>query len=276
MNRNTTRKVVVCLALAFIAAPSARAVFGIGDIVFDPSNFEKAVQQLVEMGRHYEQLVRQVGLLKEQYEHMRRMAQQAPVNKSLRYRVLATRWHPSSATNTYGTTSGWISSINSGAATASGYLKAVHRLGQYGSVLSRVPADQQEHVKTSYATVELTDGANQHAIDTVGRLRANAVDTERAIYGLEEDSLSNDPNLNTEIAVLNKINAANIISVRTSQDTNKLLVALAEAQTVQAKRTRDAEARAINQHIRFISEGKSVMEAQAANASAAMLAWRMP
>jgi hypothetical protein len=82
--------------------------------------------------------------------------------------------------------------------------------------------------------------------------------------------------MNTEVAVLNKINAANLITVRTTQDTNKLLVALAEEQIIEAKRTRDAQAQAINDHIRFVAEGKAVMTAQAAGASQAMLDWRMP
>ena len=87
---------------------------------------------------------------------------------------------------------------------------------------------------------------------------------------------SSAPEMNTEVAVLNKINAAGLVAIRTGQDANKLLVALAEEQTIAAKRTRDAEARAINQHIRFMADGKAILTAQAAGASDAMLAWRMP
>ena len=94
------------------------------------------------------------------------------------------------------------------------------------------------------------------------------------VDGFEPDKIREA--MNTEIAVLNKINAANVIAIRGSQDTNKLLVALAEAQVVDSKRKRDAEAQAINNHIRFMAEGKAAMAAQAAGASAAMLAWRMP
>jgi hypothetical protein len=78
------------------------------------------------------------------------------------------------------------------------------------------------------------------------------------------------------VAVLNKINAANLIALRNTQDTNKLLVSLAEAQIVAAKRSRDAEAQAINQHVRFMSEGKAALASQSEGASQAMLAWRMP
>ena len=105
---------------------------------------------------------------------------------------------------------------------------------------------------------------------------ANAPAVESTIRGLEEDSLSSDPRMNTEVAVLNKINAAHLIALRTGQDTNRLLVSLTERQAIEAKRQRDAEARAINEHVRFMAEGRAVMTAQASGASQAMLDWRMP
>jgi type IV secretion system protein TrbJ len=275
MKKNLFRTLLVCLVTLSLSWP-VLAILGIGDIVYDPSNFEESVQQLLEMEQQYVQLVQTYQIVLSQYEQMRRMAQQVPVNMVARYRALATPWRPSLATNVYGTTGGWIAAINSGTGIPSGYTNAVEPLGQYGSAYGNLPADQQDYVKRSYATVELTDGANQSAMDTVGRLRGYAAEVERAIQGLEDDSLSSDPDMNTEIAVLNKIDAANLISVRNTQDSNKLLVALAEAQIIDAKRKRDAEAQAINNHIRFMSEAKAVMDAQAAGASAAMLAWRMP
>ena len=41
---------------------------------------------------------------------------------------------------------------------------------------------------------------------------------------LEQDSLSDDESLNSEVAVLNKINATNVLTLRSVQDTNKLLM----------------------------------------------------
>jgi hypothetical protein len=211
-----------------------------------------------------------------QYNQMLWMARQDPVNMALRYRALATPWTPSSATNTYGTTAAWVAGINSGQGVMAGYSTATQALGTYGGALENIPADQANRVKTNYATVELTDGANLSAMATLGTLRANAPGMEAAIQNLEADSLSPDPNMNTEIAVLNKINAANVIGMRNGQDTNKLLAALAEEQIIQAKRQRDAEAQAFNIHIGFMRQGQAFMAAQAANASSAMMTWRMP
>jgi transcription initiation factor IIE alpha subunit len=66
------------------------------------------------------------------------------------------------------------------------------------------------------------------------------------------------------------------MSLRGQQNANQLLAALTEEQLVQAKRQRDAEAQAFNDHIQFMSQAESVMAAQAAGASDAMLAWKMP
>ena len=66
------------------------------------------------------------------------------------------------------------------------------------------------------------------------------------ISNLEQDSLSNDPSLNTEVGVLNKINATNILMLRTMQDANNLRLAELEQQTVRSKQERDEITNAVN------------------------------
>jgi hypothetical protein len=271
--------IIGCAGLTLVLTITTRpafAILGIGDIVFDPAVYAQAVQQLVQLEQQYAQLVQTYATIRKQYNQMIWNAQRVPVNMAARYRVVTTRWRLSSATNTYGTTADWISAINGGSNAAAGYAEATEPLEDYGASLASIPADQLQRVKTSYATVELTDGTNLATLDIIRRLRRNATAVESAIQNLEDDSLAADPEMNTEVAVLNKINAAHLITVRNTQDTNKLLVALAEEQLTQAKRERDGEARAINNDIRFRREGRAVMANQARGASDAMLAWRMP
>jgi conjugal transfer/entry exclusion protein len=270
------KRVLVIALVALSCAVPALAIFGVGDIVYDPNNFEEAVQELVQLEQQYVQLVQTYEMIQNQYQEMLWMAKGVPVNMALRYRAIATPWLPSSATNTYGATGGWTLGINTGQGVSAGYQAATTPLAVYGSGFGNIPDDQSGRVKTSYATVELTDGANLAAMQTIGQMRGHAPEVETAIQNLEDDSLSADPAMNTEIAVLNKINAAGIITVRNQQDANQLLVALAEHQIIQAKRERDAEAQGFANHIRFMSDGRPAMAAQAANASGAMLAWRMP
>lgn len=275
MKQKTAKRFLVLAALTIGLATPALAIFGLGDIVFDPTSYGELIQQLLQMQQEYSQLVQTYLVIQSQYQQMLFMAQEDPVNMLTRYRAAATPWVNSSATNIYGTSGGWITGITSGLGVASGYSAATQPLGVYGSALNNIPTGLSR-VGTSYATVELTDGANLAGMQTLGRMRANAPAVESSIENMESDSLSSDPNMNTEIAVLNKINAADVIALRNGQDGNKLLATLAEEQIIEAKRKRDAEAQAFNNHIQFMVQGQAAMASQAAGASEAMLAWQMP
>jgi hypothetical protein len=248
------------LAVVTLGAGAAFAQFGFGLTVFDPSVYAEAITE--------------VSKLVQQYNQMLWMAKTLPGNLA-RFRAIQTPWFLSSATNTYGTTGGWITAVNTGANVPGGYQRATEQLMPYGAALSNVPADQVDRLQKHYATIELTDGANQDGMQTIGTLRSNAPEVEAAIQSLENDSLNSDPDYNTEIAVLNKINAATVIALRNGQDTNKLLTALAEQQLIEAKRQRDAEVKAINTHIELVGQGQSVLSGQSSNWTAAMLGYRL-
>ena len=263
--------------LLLIAATSVSfAVLGVGDVVYDPVAVANLVRQFHQMEQEYVQLVATYQAVRSQYSQMIFMAKMVPTELRGRYRTLATPWRNSTATDTYGTTASWTAAINSGLGVQDGYQLATQRLNAYGAAFSKIPTEQLDRVKANYATVELTDGANQSTIDLIGRLRATAPQVATAIQNLETDTLSSDPNLNSEVAVLNKINAANLVALRNGQDTNQLLVALAEGQLLDAKRKRDAEANGINEHIRFVGEEQGILRAQTGDPSARMLAYRMP
>jgi len=264
----------LCLCLAF-GASIARAQFGFGVTVFDPSVYAEAVTEVTKLIQQYNQLVQTYQTITSQYNQMLWMAKTLPGNLA-RFQAIQTPWFLSAATNTYGTTGGWIGAINTGSNVSGGYQTATDPLPIYGAGLGNVPADQLARLQRHYATIELTDGANQDGIQTVGTLRLNAPQVEAAIQNLENASLDNDPDYNTEIGVLNKINAADVIALRNSQDTNKLLTALAEQQFIEAKRQRDSEADAISSHVLFMASEQGYLSSQKANASAAMMSFQMP
>ena len=265
---------LVCLCLLF-GATVARAQFGFGLTVFDPSVYAEAVTEVGNLVRQYNQLVQTYQMITNQYNQMLWMARTLPENLA-NFRAISTPWFLSSATNTYGTTVGWTTAINTGSNVAGGYQSATVQLLPYGAALGNVPADQLSSLQKHYATVELTDGANQDGMQTIGTLRLNAPQVEAAIQNLEDASLNSDPDYNTEIGVLNKINAASVVALRNSQDTNKLLTALAEQQFIEAKRQRDSETEAVNNHVNFMAHEQSLLTSQKAGASNAMMNFRMP
>ena len=245
------RKILTVLLILLLCVGTASAQFGFGGIVYDPTNYHNALlryfqlqQQLIQLKNSYAQLVSQYNLAVQMAKNLHNMPS--------RYRAQFSQWRNTVARDTYGNTGTWVSGVNSGQLPAvnSGYQQATTQLFQYNAdQLSGMTADELARVKSQYASVELSDGANTNAIATIGSMRGNAQDIQNRIANLEQDSLSNDPNLNSELAVLNKINAAGVLTLRTLQDSNKLLASLLEEQTILAKQQREATANTINADI---------------------------
>ena len=84
---------------------------------------------------------------------------------------------------------------------------------------------------------------------TIGAIRNNAANLQTQIANLQNDSLSEDPDLNTEVSVLNKINAANVLTLQSVQDSNKLLASLLEQQLITSKQQREMTANRIDTDI---------------------------
>jgi hypothetical protein len=231
------------LVLTFCVA-TASAQFG--GVVYDPTNYSNALlryqqlqKHLIELQKTYTQIVAgyNLALLMSRNLH----------NMPARYRAQFSNWRNVIALNTYGNTTGWINGANSGQSVLPGYQRSTTQLRAYDqAALSGMSDDELSRVKSQYASVELADGANTNALLTIGTIRGNASALETKIDNLERDSLSEDADLNSEVGVLNKINATNVLTLRSIQDSNKLLASLLEQQTIAAKQQREATANAIN------------------------------
>jgi hypothetical protein len=245
------------LALLLLASP-ALAIFGVGDIVYDPINYANALVMLAELIKNYEQL-------KAQFDLQFLMSKPVPVDMASQYRTVGAAWYGLQLPyDRFGNLNSWIQAVNQGGAAIGGYKQASVELRAYGPKFSQLAADEQTKTASEYASAELADGTNIHSMETVGMLRANASALDRSIDNLTSDSLSLDPALNTQIGVLNKINAASVASLRISRDTNRALLSVVEQQIVDTKRRRDAQASETNVQIMRLEKGD---EAKAAHTS---------
>jgi hypothetical protein len=123
---------------------------------------------------------------------------------------------------------------------------------------------------------ELADGANINAMATIGAIRGSADGIQTQIGNLEQDSFSGDSDLNTEVSVLNKINAAGMLTLRTVQDSNKLLASLLEQQTILAKQQRDQTTNAINLDISRDASLASNVAQVTGTITSSLQSFRMP
>jgi hypothetical protein len=242
------RIAIVFFAVTLLAAPLF-AVFGIGDIVFDPTSYANAILMLAELVKNYEQLKAQLDL-------QTFMATIVPVDMAARYRTPGVAWQQLQLPyDRFGNLSAWVQQVNQGGSARAAYDSASIELQAYGNGFAGLAREEQLKVASQYASIELTDSSNIDAMEAIGRLRTNARVTDQVVAGLESDSLSSDPLMNTEIAVLNKINAAAVANIRVTRDANRLHLSVLEQQLADSKRRRDAEAAEINAQIARLERG---------------------
>src|SRR6267142_4015876 len=244
------RKVLVFMLVMGLAVGTASAQLGSG-IVYDPTNYHNALLRYYQLQQHLLQLQKSYAKITSQLNLAMQMATFVR-NMPARYRAAFSQWRNVTSLNTFGNTGSWVSGINSGLLPNinTGYQKSTTQLLPYNSDhLSGMDASQLERVQSQYASIQLVDGANVNAMATIGSIRGSAQNIQTQIGNLEQDSFSNDSDLNSEVSVLNKINAAGVLTLRTLQDSNKLLASLLEQQTILAKQQRDATTNAINTDI---------------------------
>jgi hypothetical protein len=244
------KKLLIALFVLAAGVGTASAQFGSG-IVYDPTNYHNALLRYYQLQQHLAQLQKSYAKITSQLELATQMARFVQ-NMPARYRAVFSQWRNVTSLNTFGNTGSWISGINSGLLPNinAGYQKSTTQLLPYSADhLSGMDASQLERVQSQYASVQLVDGANVNAMATIGSIRGSAQDIQTQIGNLEQDSFSGDSGLNSEVSVLNKINAAGVLTLRTLQDSNKLLASLLEQQTIIAKQQRDATTSAINADI---------------------------
>ena len=243
-------KIPAVLLVLILCVGTASAQFGSG-IVYDPTNYQNALLRYYQLQQHLIQLQQNVAKVTAHLNLALQMAQFIK-NMPARYRAVFSQWRNVTSLNTFGNTSSWISGINSGLLPNInlGYQRSTTQLLPYSpDELSGMNASELSRVQSQYASVELADGANMNAMATIGSIRGNADSVQTQIANLEQDSFSDDPGLNTEVSVLNKINAAGVLTLRTLQDSNKLLASLLEQQTILAKQQRELTTNTINAEI---------------------------
>lgn len=238
------------IALALSLAPNAHAQFGFS-VVYDPTNYTNAVLRYAQLVQQLNQLRATYGQILNQYNLALQMSRNIP-NMATRYATTWAPWRYANAQDVYGNTTPWINGVNSGVfpTVVGGYQKATNTFMPYTpGLLASMSPNEVQRVQSDAATVELVDGAAQSAMQMIGTIRANALSTTNTISNIQNDSLSNSPSLNSEVSVLNKVNATNVLALENAQDTNKLLVALLEQHTILAKQARDAATNITNADI---------------------------
>jgi hypothetical protein len=268
----------ILILIALLLVPAASEAQLGGGIVYDPTNYHNALLRYYQLQQHLVQLQKNVAKVTSHLNLALQMAQYVH-NMPARYRAVFSQWRSFTSGDLYGNTTRWVAAVN-GAGPQSispAYQQAIVPFLAYNqAVLSAINPADALHLKSVAASLQLTDGANVSALTTVGNVRANAQAVQRQIANLEQDSLSGDAALNSEVSVLNKINASNVLTLRTLQDANNLRVAALEQQVLQAKQQRDTDAANLNFVIQMRQQATQNLGPFNSNLTQSLSSYRLP
>lgn len=248
-------KVVSIVIGALLLSTVAVAQFGLPTIVWDPTVDVDVVNQTVQVINEVRTLTAQLVAVQNTYNQVVNNAKMVAGKGIWSYIMPPMTFQ--SASNSYGNTDGWISSLNSGLQAVNHYGTATLQALNPGGLYRVMSVGAQNTFATHYATMELNDGMANHAMTVTGQARSNMAAQQNAIARLQADTLSDDAAQNTEVGILNKVNSATLIHAQTLQGTNQLLAAMADQQTIELK----------VRHDQMVGEMNAAIAAQSAAAA---------
>ena len=232
-----------------------------------------SAQWIVHDPTHYAQTVTTYHQLVEHYRLVLEQARRLPVDLARRYRVPMFPW---SAHGVATVAQPMLDALNLGDASGLLYARTVAPLDALADAVAAIPVSLRPRVETGYATIELADQVARTAVHHAGTLRTQGGVVTRMIDTMEDDAVSGDPRFHSQIALLNKLNAAGVLQLRIADQTSQSVLAVVEQLLVANKRQRDAETKLMNAQFNQWRFGVVYGADLARNTAAALDGWRQP
>ncbi len=257
MKRHVPVALCTLIVIALLST-AVRAQF----VVYDPTNYFQALTR-------YAQLL-------EQYRFWVAQARRLPVNLAVRYRLPAVRWstYANAAATPYA--EAMLSALNIGDPTGGLYNVSVDRLDTLDDLIASVPVDLRPRLRLLYGSLQLGDSVAKAAVNQVGVTRTNGPFALSTIQNMEDDAVATSDDFHTQVALLDKINGATMLSLRLSETATQLELHILEQFLVQNKRTRDAEAEMMDAHLFQWRYGAAYGRDLFSRTAAALDSWRQP
>ena len=219
-------------ALLFCTSTPGFALFGVGDIVFDPTSYASLVSQLTTLESQYTSFKNNVRnfSLKTQWQ----VALNSMKNVQVR--------------NTYGETNGMTTALdqNSTTAATTAWTNSGEALsGNTNTYLAGQSAGNSNRL-TQLAIVETSDTVSPDCLNAVGSYRAARAASATATANLQASQLDGTSATNSEVQQLNLVNAAQAQQLNEQQSQGALHACIAQQMTVQNMQQRSAMAHDLN------------------------------
>ena len=233
MNIQLTRRrkwIVAGVVILGTATPSF-ALFGIGDIVFDPTSYASLVSQLTQMTTQY-------NMLKNNLVHF---------SVKQQWQTALTQLEHVNVANQFGETGGFSVALNtnspSAASTAWGNATVPVNSSTSTYLASQNPNSAS---RSQLAMIEASDAASPDCMNAVGAYRAARDTNASAQQSLQSEQLDDDDNTNTEVQQLNLLNASQAQHLQELQAQGVIHACLAQQMAIQNMQQRNAAAQDLN------------------------------
>ena len=248
------------IGLAALSQPVAHAQFGSG-IVLDPTQSAHAVVQIEHetqsISNQFQQIeqgqqifsntvkiattaLQAYNVAHQQYELVHEMIL-APTMLYERFLSPTTDlMMMQQISNTYGNSSGWVNSANTGHGAPAAYQQAsVPRTPNMIPGYSSSSYAGQQQIAAQGATIDIGDSVMTTNLQALGTIRANQAARQTDIANLEAATQSQDASQQTIMAEIQRINQVLLLQLRTQQDANQINANLALQQIVAQKQQQD-------------------------------------
>jgi hypothetical protein len=249
-NLTTRRKWILGtgVSLLLVATPSF-ALFGVGNIVFDPTSYASLVQQLTTIQMQY-------NMLKNNIEHF-------SLKQEWQTTLLALE--NVNVANMFGETAGIKVALNTNSPSASltGWQTATVPMNSNASTYL---AGQQlgSSRMSQLAMIETSDAVSPDCLTAVGKYRSGRTTNLAANSSLLSNQFDNTSATNAEVQQLNLLNASEGQKMAEMQSQGALQVCLAGQMTVANMERRNAASEDINTGA-FVQQQRTMNDASAAN-----------
>jgi len=237
-------------ALLLTATPSF-ALFGLGDIVFDPTSYASLVSQLTTLESQY-------NMLKSNIAHFSFKQQWQTTLHTLENVNVA---------NMFGETAGMSIALNTNSPSASTTAWKAATVSMNTGATSYLATQSLGSVRMSQlAMVETADSVSPDCLTAVGQYRSDRSTNATANSSLLSEQFDNSDSTNSEVQQLNLLNAAEAQRMAEMQSQGALQACLASQMTVANMQQRNAAVEDLNTAA-FVQQQRSVNDVSAANES---------
>lgn len=225
------RKWLIVGATVVLTATPSFALFGLGDIVFDPTSYGSLVQQLTTLQMQY-------NAIKNNLTHFSFKQQ---------WQAVLTTLKNTNVKNLFGETNGMTTALNTNSPTASSTAWTAATVPVSSTTTSYLQMQTPGSAQLSeLAMIEASDSVSPDCLTAVGQYRAARTQNATAVSTLAANELDGSSATNSEVQQLNLLNAAEAQKMAEMQTQGTLQSCLAAQMAVANMQQRNAAAIDLN------------------------------